>query len=325
MSTSASTVFKPCKRCPGSTASILGKNETFVLDFVNDADGIQQAFQPYYEHSTVTEQADPRQLYDLRTAIYALHIVFEIEVEQFTAVFFKHPRKQTQTNHALLNSIMDKAVTRYEEAEDQPKLDLRARMQAFTRLYTFLSQVIPYDDSGLEKLDAYLRFLDEKLGNPNPHDPINLDKDVRLKYYRLQKISEGRIVLEAGTGGSLSAPSEVGTGRNEDEQVRLSLVVQVLNDRFGTNFTPTDELFWEQVRDDAIANQNLQQAGAANTVTTSPTPCFSNWRNWWSTAWIATAARLACSSKNPRSAASSKTGCSTKSMTASAHLRRPRP
>jgi len=121
------------------------------------------------------------------------------------------------------------------------------------------------DDSSLEKLDAYLRFLDEKLGNPNPHDPINLDKDVRLKYYRLQKISEGRIVLEAGTGGSLSAPSEVGTGLNADEQVPLSQVVQVLNERFGTSFTATDELFWEQVRDDALANPNLQQAGAANT------------------------------------------------------------
>jgi type I restriction enzyme R subunit len=120
-----------------------GKNETFVLDFVNDAEGIQQAFQPYYEHATVGEQADPRQLYDLRAAIYALHIVFEIEVEQFAAVFFKLHRKQTQTDHALLNSIVDKAVTRYEEVEEQAKLDLRARMQAFTRLYTFLSQVIP--------------------------------------------------------------------------------------------------------------------------------------------------------------------------------------
>jgi type I restriction enzyme R subunit len=242
-----------------------GKADTFVLDFVNDADEIQQAFQPHYEHATVSEQAEPRQLYDLRTAIYSLHIVFEIEVEQFAAVFFRGRQKQTQTDHALLNSIVDKAITRYEEAEEQAKLDLRARMQAFTRLYTFLSQVIPYDDSGLEKLDAYLRFLDEKLGNPNPRDPINLDKDVRLRYYRLQKISEGRIVLEAGTGGSLSAPSEVGTGRNEDEQVLLSQVVQILNERFGTNFTATDELFWEQVRDDALANRNLQQAGAANT------------------------------------------------------------
>ncbi len=38
-----------------------------------------------------------------------------------------------------------------------------------------------------------------------------------------------------------------------------------LNDRFGTNFIATGELFWQQVRDDALANQNLQQAGAANT------------------------------------------------------------
>jgi type I restriction enzyme R subunit len=138
-------------------------------------------------------------------------------------------------------------------------------MEAFGRLYTFLSQVIPYRDSSLEKLDAYLRFLDEKLGSPNPGDPLNLDKDVNLKYYRLQKISEGRIVLEAGIGGSLAAPSEVGTGRNEDAPVLLSQVVQLLNDRFGTNFTATGELFWEQVRDDTLANQNLHQTGAANT------------------------------------------------------------
>ena len=160
---------------------------------------------------------------------------------------------------------MDKAVTRYQAADPQAQLDLRARMEAFGRLYTFLSQVIPYDDSSLEKLDAYLRFLDEKLGSPNPGAPFNLDKDVNLKYYRLQKIGEGRIVLEAGIGGSLAAPSEVGTGRNEDAPVLLSPVVQLLNDRFGANFTAADEFFWEQVRDDALANQNLQQAGAANT------------------------------------------------------------
>ena len=86
-----------------------------------------------------------------------------------------------------------------------------------------------------------------------------------LKYYRIQKIGEGRILLESAIGGSLAAPAEVGAGRNEDAPVRLSQVVQLLNDRFGTNFTATDELFWQQVRDDALANQNLQQAGAANT------------------------------------------------------------
>ncbi|MBV8841525.1 MAG: type I restriction endonuclease subunit R [Bryobacterales bacterium] len=241
-----------------------GKDDTFVLDFVNEADDIQKEFQKYYETARVNEEAEPRQLYELRNGIYGLHIVFETDVEQFAAVFFK-PKKQTQQDHALMNSIIDKAVTRYAEADKQAQSDLYERSQAFRKLYSFLSQVIPYADSGLEKLDAYLRFLDEKLENPNPNAPINVDKDVRLKYYRLQKISEGRIALEPGSGGTLAAPVAVGTGRNEDPEVPLSQVVQVLNERFGTNFTPTDELFWEQVRDDAVANESLQQAGAANT------------------------------------------------------------
>src|ERR1035441_2013657 len=113
-----------------------GKTETFVLDFVNEAEGIQQAFQPYFEHAAVDEQADPSQLYDLRTTIYALHIVFETEVEQFAAACFKPVPKPSQTDHALMNSIGDKAVARFEAPDPQAQLDLRARTEAFHRLYT---------------------------------------------------------------------------------------------------------------------------------------------------------------------------------------------
>jgi type I restriction enzyme R subunit len=242
-----------------------GKEDTFVLDFVNDPEDIKREFQKYYEVAAINEEADPRQLYDLRNNIYALHIVFELEVEQFAAVFFKRNRNQLRSDHALLNSIVDKAVTRFQQAPEQDQSDLRARAEAYDRLYTFLSQVIPYADSGLEKLHAFIRFFLDKIGSPDPGQPINIDKDVRLKFYRLQKISEGRIALEAGAGASLLAPSEVGTGKNEDERVHLSQVVEILNDRFGTNFTPADELFWEAVREDAIADEHLQQAGAANT------------------------------------------------------------
>src|ERR1039458_4653556 len=38
-----------------------GKQETFVLDFVNEAEGIQQAFQPYFELAAVDEQGNSPQ------------------------------------------------------------------------------------------------------------------------------------------------------------------------------------------------------------------------------------------------------------------------
>ncbi|HLH17950.1 MAG TPA: type I restriction endonuclease [Bryobacteraceae bacterium] len=244
-----------------------GKEDTFVLDFVNAPEEIQRAFQRYYDTAPlVTGKPDPRQLYNLRAELYATFLVQEIEVEQFAAVFFKPRRKESPTDNALMNSIVDKAVARFGEAPEQDQEEFRGRLESFRRLYSFLSQVIPFGDSKLEKLDAYLRFLESKLLARAGTCRLDLDQDVRLKYYRLQKISEGRIALEAGVPGTLKGPSDVGTGRAEDEQVPLSRVVDVLNERFGTEFTERDELFWEQVRADAAADESVRDAGEANTI-----------------------------------------------------------
>jgi len=244
-----------------------GKEDTFVLDFVNDPEEIQKAFQRYYDTAPiVTGKPDPRQLYTLRAQLYASFIVQELEVEQFAAVWFKPRRKETPTDNALMNSIVDKAVGRFADASEDGKEELRNRLEAFRRLYSFLSQVIPFGDSKLEKFDAYLRFLETKLPVRPGTGHLDLDDDVRLKFYRLQKIGEGRIALQSGTPGALKGPSDVGTGRIEDEQVPLSRVVDVLNERFGTEFTSSDELFWDQVRADATADESVRNAGEANTI-----------------------------------------------------------
>ena len=244
-----------------------GKEDTFVLDFVNDPEEIQKAFQRYYDTAPiVTGKPDPRQLYTLRAQLYASFIVQELEVEQFAAVWFKPRRKETPTDNALMNSIVDKAVGRFADASEDGKEELRNRLEAFRRLYSFLSQVIPFGDSKLEKFDAYLRFLETKLPVRPGTGHLDLDDDVRLKFYRLRKIGEGRIALQSGTPGALKGPSDVGTGRLEDEQVPLSRVVDVLNERFGTEFTGSDELFWDQVRADATADESVRNAGEANTI-----------------------------------------------------------
>jgi type I restriction enzyme R subunit len=118
----------------------------------------------------------------------------------------------------------------------------------------------PPPQSGLQSFYNTSKFDFDKLRSA----PDNIAQDL-LRYIRSFSPNVRAIFNSFGFGGSLAAPSEVGTGRNEDAPVPLSQVVQLLNDRFGTNFTATDELFWEQVRDDALANPNLQQAGAANT------------------------------------------------------------
>jgi type I restriction enzyme R subunit len=109
-----------------------------------------------------------------------------------------------------MNSIVDKTVTRFDAAGDEQQEEVRNRTDAFRSLYAFLSKVIPFGDSKLEKLHAYIRFLQTKLGDRPGGGRLNLDEDVVLRFYRLQKISEGSIVLEKGKPGGLKGPSDVG-------------------------------------------------------------------------------------------------------------------
>ncbi len=243
-----------------------GKEDTFVLDFVNKADDILVAFKPYYEQTTVGEQAEPRQLYELQAKLEGEHVFHNTEVENFCRIFFKPKATQTPQDHAAMNSFIDPAVTRFNALDEEKQDECRSLLGTFRNLYSFLSQVIPFQDTDLEKLYTFVRFLLSKLPRRQTGPRYEFDDEVSLKFYRLQKIHDGTIQLQPGDGGTVSGPTAVGTGTTADTEVELSKLIDLINDRFGTDFTQADELFFNQIREEAVADQTLRQAATANTM-----------------------------------------------------------
>jgi len=243
-----------------------GKEDTFVLDFVNKRKEIYDAFKPYYEVTQVGEEVDPRQLYDLESKLDERHVYHTDEIEEFCKVFFKAKAVQTPNDHAKINAIIDPAVARFKALEEESREEFRSLLITFRNLYSFLSQIIPYQDSDLEKLYTYARFLLSKLPRRATGPKYDFDDEVALKFYRLQKISEGTIQLEPGEGGEVKGPTAVGTGQSQGPQVELSRLIDQINERFGTEFTPADELFFNQIREEAVADEDLRQAAHANTI-----------------------------------------------------------
>jgi type I restriction enzyme R subunit len=92
-----------------------------------------------------------------------------------------------------------------------------------------------------------------------------VEDDVSVSYYRLQKISEGQIDLTPKEAKPLKAPGDVGTGK-PDEDVELSQLINLLNERFGTDFTPADQLFFDQISQEAMQDAHLRQAARVNTL-----------------------------------------------------------
>lgn len=242
-----------------------GKTDTFVLDFVNEPEDIYTAFKPYYEFTPKGDDTDPQQLNTLAYALAGWKVFTTEEVNAWCEIWFRNRLNPTGGEHKKLNGILDLAIERFKVLSEEDQNLFKGQLVSFRNLYSFVSQIIPYQDSELEKLYTYARFLLTKLPHTIDNRTVQVDDDVELKYYRLQKISEGAIDLKAGEPEALYGPTDVGTGQ-ADEEVQLSTLVGRLNERFGTEFTSADQLFFDQVRETAVANEQLRQAVRANSL-----------------------------------------------------------
>jgi type I restriction enzyme R subunit len=243
------------------------KEDTFVLDFVNDRKEIQEAFKQYYEGAEMGEEVPPSRLYEIKAELDGSGIYLAEEVQRFCEVYFKPKLRQSPSDHQAMNAALDPAVDRFrallDKDEDEDEL-WRGKLIAFKNLYAFLSQVIPYQDTDLEKTYTFLRHLSNKLPKRRGGDRYHFDDEVRLEYYRLQKIAEGSISLKEGAAVPLDGPKEVGSGLVREEAVALSKLIDLINERFGTDFTEADQLFFDQLVEAAVLDENLQQAAMVN-------------------------------------------------------------
>ncbi|WP_256288299.1 type I restriction endonuclease subunit R [Halobellus inordinatus] len=241
-----------------------GKEDTFVLDFENDRDDIYNAFQPYYEKTTIDETTDPQHIYQLESELNAFQIYTQQEVDQFAEAFFSPENKGTEQAHAKLSSHIQPARDRFMVADEETQNEFRSKLRSFLRLYKFQSQVVSYADTTLEKLYTFGRFLYKELPRDSSESRVEFNDELALQYYRLEKSDEGSIELGSSGGEGVSVPTETGTGSQEDEEVELSTIVEKINEELGTDFTEADQLFLDQIKEDALEDDHLRRSAQVN-------------------------------------------------------------
>lgn len=245
------------------------KEDTFVLDFVNDREEIREAFKQFYEGAEFGKEAEPSQLYQLKHDLDGQGVYLQEEVVRFCDIYFKPKQKQSPSDHQAMNAALDPAVDRFKalQEKDKGQAELwRGQLVDFRNLYAFLSQVIPYQDTDLERTYIFLRHLATKLPRRSNDPQYNFDNEVKLEYYRLQKISEGSIDLKEGYAQPLDGPTAVGTAVIRDTAVKLSQLIDIVNERFGTDFNQADQLFFDQIIEAASRSEELQQAAKVNSA-----------------------------------------------------------
>ena len=266
-----------------------GKEQTFVLDFYNEAEDIKEAFEPYFNTTAIEDVTDPNIVYDMQHKLEESDIFTNVDVANYARAFFDPKGTQAAMSSAIKPAVDryknryklvldeigtikislkeakknkdEKSIHNYEldlknANEGKNALDLfKKDMITFLRMYEFLSQIVDYADEELLKLSAFVKALIPNLKTYNPKDPINID-DVKLSHYKLHKQKKQDISL-TGDAVELGAIDGAGSALAKDpEKELLSTILTHMNALFEGELTDEDMINYANTIKDKMSEDS---------------------------------------------------------------------
>ncbi|MER7542009.1 type I restriction endonuclease [Spirillospora sp. NPDC127506] len=253
------------------TADRKSQTDLAVVDFVNDAEDIQEAFRPYYEEA-MTLPSDPNLLYTAQSRVMSAQILVNAEMEEFARAYLEAEERAAgstarwQKLHAELYRLLNPAVVRFtalidseDEDDHETAEDFRANLNDYVRKYGFLSQIVPYHDAELERLHLYGRHLLNRL--PRRADGGVDIGEIDLSHMRVEKTGEHDLRLTPEGATVVKGFGDGAGGAKEPEKSPLAELIERFNAKFGTDFTEEDII---QPFEEAMADPKVKQAAVAN-------------------------------------------------------------
>jgi type I restriction enzyme R subunit len=236
------------------------KRGTVVLDFANEADAIKTAYEPYYETTLLSEATDPNLLYEIQTRLESYPVYTTADVDAFARVFFA-PKLQQDRIYAVLAPV----EARFRELARDEQQDFRGELTDYVRLYAFLSQVLTFADTDLEKLYVFARYLRRYIPADREELPREVQQSIDMESYELRETSSGKIGLERKPGVLVPMGTKGSHGETSEEFESLSRIIADLNERFGLNLGPEHRVTLEQMMEKLEDDAGLDAAARVNT------------------------------------------------------------
>ncbi len=234
------------------------KDGTFVLDFVNEAVRIAEAFERYYGE-TVAPPSDPNLLYDTRHAVDEFGVLRVEEAEAFARLLLVD-----NADHGRLHGVLNPAIARFGELDEAERERFRDALNRFVHTYSFLSLIVPFGDTALERDylfgRALLRFVRGHAG-----ESVDLSSAVELTHLRLERRFSGSVSL-SGDVGEVHTVFSGEAGRREPDPEPLSHIIDRLNELYGTDWIDSDRLVFDATATDLVNDQRVQAQAVNNTA-----------------------------------------------------------
>ena len=205
------------------------KKDTFILDFANEPEDIQRAFQTYYKVTSLSHETDPNKLNDLIEIIESANIYTEEDIQKFNLLYWSAaPREE-------LDVIMNHCVARFKtELNEDQQIKCKSAIKSYVRTYPFLAAVMPFISVEWEKLYHFYYYLGTKLPKLAIDDwTEGLIEAIDFDKYRVVEQEEVNISLTDKNTEIDPVPVGTGGGKSEPEMEALSRIIDEFNTLYG--------------------------------------------------------------------------------------------
>ncbi len=238
-----------------------GKIDTLVLDFVNTQESIQASFQDYYQCTELEGATDPNKLYNLNYTLEQMHVFTAEDVAEFVDLFVV--KKATADK---LQPFFQRLIeTGYQPQSAGNQDRFRKELARYVRQYNFISQIMTFVDTALEKFYLFAKLLLKQLPYQKQTLPLEVVAMIDMEKYRVQEEQNGSIVLAAEDGTLAPSADDGHHGDKESDMEKIEVIVQKLNEDYGITFEEADRVV-NAIKQKLEADEGLRAAFKTSSI-----------------------------------------------------------
>lgn len=235
-----------------------GKEDTYILDFVNDTERIRKAFQQFYQETSLEEEVNFDLIYTTQRILHEYNVYTTEDIEAVSTIYFDPDVRKANATQAKVSNALKPIADRYNQLNQEQRYQFRREVRAFAKWYNYISQIVRMFDKELHKEYVLCSYLGKLL----PSDPVpdfDLENRVKLEYYRLEKTFEGAIELE-NEPGSWKPTSPKKAGGKQDRLSPLDEIIAKINEEFYGDFTEADRVIVDNLYNMMRKDEKVRRA-----------------------------------------------------------------
>lgn len=232
-----------------------GKDDTFILDFVNTQDEIFEAFQPFYQETYLKEEVNADLLYSTQKTLREYKIYNESDVNNFVETY-KNLSGKDKNALGKLSKVLKPFADSYNQKSSNEKYQFRRELRKLVRYYDFVSQVTRMFDEDLHKEYIFSKYL-VKLLPPETETMIDIEELLSLEYYKLRETFKGSINLKPDEKGMYEPATETGASA-KNKKSPLDEIIEKINERFKGDFTDGDRVILVSLQNKISKDEKLK-------------------------------------------------------------------